>query len=164
ADIFAVNTASTAHLLDFARRAGARTFVYASSGGVYGGGDAPLHEGGAIKPDNFYAASKAAAEAIVHAYAPEITAVVLRYFFIYGRGQRDMLVPSLVARIHRGEPVTLQGNDGIHINPIHAEDAAAATVAALSLREPDTINVAGPQPVTLRSLVYQIGALVAQPP
>ena len=32
------------------------------------------------------------------------------------------------------------------------------------MREPDTINVAGPQPVTLRALADQIGALVGKTP
>src|SRR5437016_4304610 len=35
-DIFQVNAVSTLRLLDYARQAGARTFVLASSGGVYG--------------------------------------------------------------------------------------------------------------------------------
>src|SRR2546426_11157922 len=67
ADIFAVNTAATARLLDFARRAGARSFVYASSGGVYGGSETPLSESAALRPGNFYAASKTAAELLVQA-------------------------------------------------------------------------------------------------
>jgi nucleoside-diphosphate-sugar epimerase len=37
-DVFQVNIASTARLLDYAWRVGAERFVYASSGGIYAGG------------------------------------------------------------------------------------------------------------------------------
>ena len=36
AEIFQVNTSQVLHMLDYARQAGVRTFIYASSGGVYG--------------------------------------------------------------------------------------------------------------------------------
>jgi nucleoside-diphosphate-sugar epimerase len=38
-DIFGVNTLATLRPLEYARLAGAKTFVYASSGGIYGYGD-----------------------------------------------------------------------------------------------------------------------------
>ncbi|HEY0086999.1 MAG TPA: NAD-dependent epimerase/dehydratase family protein, partial [Allosphingosinicella sp.] len=43
-DIFQVNTAQALGLLDFARRAGASNFVYASTGGVYAPSPDPLTE------------------------------------------------------------------------------------------------------------------------
>ncbi|NBT93765.1 MAG: NAD(P)-dependent oxidoreductase [Chloroflexi bacterium] len=41
ADLWEVNAGSTARLLDWARRAGARSFVFASTGSVYGPGERP---------------------------------------------------------------------------------------------------------------------------
>ena len=37
-DVFQVNINSTAKLLDYAKKTGVKSFIYASSGGVYGNG------------------------------------------------------------------------------------------------------------------------------
>src|SRR5690349_2208952 len=43
-DIYEVNTVNLLRFLDYARKAGVRNFVYASSGGVYGAGDFQMSE------------------------------------------------------------------------------------------------------------------------
>lgn len=155
--VFAINVATTALLLDYARSASVQSFVYASSGGVYRGRhgaelteDSPLHA-----PDElgYYLATKLSSEALVGSYAAEFSTTVLRYFFIYGEGQaRSMLIPRLYDRVRNGEPVVLQGRDGMRINPVHVKDAAAATVAAADLDVQAIVNVAGPETISLREI------------
>ena len=48
-DVFEVNVGSTQRLLDWACRQGVKRFIYASSGGVYGHGEAPFEEDVPIK-------------------------------------------------------------------------------------------------------------------
>ena len=61
--MFAVNVASTSGLLDYARRAGARAFVLASTGGVYDYHPDPIRESEQDpRPTTFYFRSKRAAE------------------------------------------------------------------------------------------------------
>ena len=80
-------------------------FIYISSAEVYGahGGDAqPLDESAPLGPANPYAASKAAAEAIVagEAHAFGIDAVIARPFNHIGPGQNErFVVPSLAAQL-----------------------------------------------------------------
>ena len=94
-----------------------------------------------------------------------MTVVLLRYFFICGPGQkRDMLVPRLVDSVRNGRPVTLQGEDGLRINPVHASDAARATAAALRLETGATVNVAGPETLSIRAMCNTIGQLVSREP
>src|SRR5688572_5526353 len=62
ADMTAINVAATASLVEYARVAGAATFILASTGNVYTPGSATASEDDAIAPRTFYAASKAAAE------------------------------------------------------------------------------------------------------
>lgn len=155
--VFAINVASTAALLDYADRAGVRRFVYASSGGVYRGGDGdPLDEDSPLQAPSelgYYLATKVSSEAMVGSYAGLFTTAVLRYFFIYGPGQaRSMLIPRLYDRVNRGEAISIQGSGGMRINPVHVADAAAATIAGATLTESQTINVAGPQTVSLRDI------------
>ena len=165
-DIFQVNTAQVAGMLDYARRAGARNFVYASTGGVYGTGDAPFAEDSPLARGlGFYPASKLAGEVIAEAYASQLNVAILRYFFIYGAGQkREMLVPRLIDSVREGRPITLQGGDGLRINPVHASDAARATLAAARLERSAVVNVAGPETLSLRDMAETIGEAVGKAP
>ncbi len=154
---FAINVASTAALLDYASRVGTGSFVYASSGGVY-----PARAGAELTEDDpvqtperlgYYLATKLSSEALVNSYAARFSTSVLRYFFIYGPGQeRSMLIPRLYDRVRNGEPLSLQGEHGMRINPVHAADAAAATVAASRLEGATTVNIAGPETISLREM------------
>jgi len=159
-DVFAVNVARTAELLDYAHSAGASHFVLASTGGVYAPSATPLTEDSPLATEPaFYPASKLAAELLAHPYAGLMTVAILRFFFIYGPGQAsDMLMPRLVSTVREGRAIRLQGTDGLSFNPIHVDDAAAATLAAVSLKDSATINVAGPVSVTLREIGEIIGA------
>ena len=157
-DIFAINVAATQQLLDLSRRRGASHFVVASSGSVYASSSDDLTEDSPVGGSGYYAASKRAAELLALGFASELVPVILRFFFIYGRNQKaDMLLPSLVKRVAQGEAISLQGPDGLEINPIHVSDAARATVAALDLQAADIVNVAGPETIRLRQIGEAIG-------
>lgn len=165
ADMFQVNVAQPLALLDWARRASVRRFVYASSGSVYAPSDRPIREDDPTPAPGFYASTKLAAERLALAYGGMISVVCLRFFFIYGRGQkRDMLLPRLVDSVREGRPVTLQGSDGIRLNPVHAEDAARATAAALELDGAHAINVAGPEALSIRRICEAAGAALGRDP
>jgi nucleoside-diphosphate-sugar epimerase len=165
-DVFQVNTAQVLSLLDYARRAGATNFVYASTGGVYAPSTEPLTETSPLaEPMGFYPASKRAAEVLAEAFAPYMHVALLRYFFIYGAGQkREMLIPRLVDSVREGRLVALQGEDGLRINPVHASDAARATAAALRLEESATVNIAGPETLSLRQMCGIIGEETGRSP
>lgn len=163
-DIFQVNTASTARLLDYGREAKVKTFLLASSGGVCGYQPRPIVETDPPAPLNFYLASKYAAECLVNAYADHCAAVTLRYFFVYGEGQRDMFMPSLVGRILDGTPVIIAGKTGVTMNPVHVSDVVEATARALHLQRSDTINVAGPDVVSVFEVAAMIGQLAGKAP
>ena len=90
-DVFAVNVASTFALLDYARRASARSFVLASTGGIYDYSPAPIDEDAALAPSSHYFRSKYAAEVLMESYADLMATIALRFFFVYGPGQRGML-------------------------------------------------------------------------
>jgi UDP-glucose 4-epimerase len=162
-DVFAVNVASTAKLLDYAWRTGVRRFVYASSGGVYGGGSGVFHENSPLTPGGqlgYYLGSKLCGEVLTQGYASHLQVSVLRFFFIYGKGQnRSMLIPRLVDSVREGRPINLTGPHGLTINPIHASDAAAAVLASLARDDSATYNIAGDEIISLRGLCEKIESL-----
>lgn len=165
-EVFQVNIASTARLLDYAWRAGVERFVYASSGGIYGGGSQAFCENSPIiQPDTlgYYLGSKVSGEALVSSYAKFMRVMILRFFFIYGQRQnRTMLIPRLADSIRAGRPVTIQGENGLRLNPIHVADAALAVAAALECEASAIYNIAGPEILSLRVLCNEIAQLVGR--
>jgi nucleoside-diphosphate-sugar epimerase len=160
-DIFAVNTATTAKLLDYAVRAGGSRFVLASTGGLYGSVAGAITEltpvTCAAGPLQFYFETKRAAEALALSYAGRLSVSVLRPFFIYGPGQRQpKLVPRLIERIRAGDTITLRGPSGTQLNPAHVDDVAAAIDACLSGDHHGVLNLGGGQVTSIRSMVNRI--------
>lgn len=168
-DIFQVNLAGTAWLLDWACAAGAKHFVLASSGGIYGTGDEPFKESAPVLPPTvplgYYFATKRSSELLLEAYRDVLVGVVLRFFFVYGPDQSaGMLLPRLIDSVRSERPLKLQGEDGILLNPITNTDAARAVESSLALGTSETVNVAGPEVVSLRHIGEAIGELVGIAP
>ena len=81
---------ATLNVLEAARQAGVRRFVFAASSSAYGETtELPKHENMLPQPLSPYAAGKIAGEAYVHAYAcsTKLDGVSLRYFNIFGPRQ-----------------------------------------------------------------------------
>lgn len=169
AEIHAVSAGTAMRLLDWAARAGARRFILASTGGLYGSSERPVAEDAPVKiepgPLAFYFAAKQAAELLAWPYAQRFTVAILRCFFLYGSGQSpQMLMPRLAAAVRQGSPVYLQGANGIRINPIHVDDAVEAFARCLALGESGVFNIAGPEIVDLRQVATTIGEAVGRAP
>jgi nucleoside-diphosphate-sugar epimerase len=106
----------------------------------------------------YYLGSKACSEILVQSYASEFKVGIIRPFFIYGPGQkRSMLIPRLYDSIKEGRPITLQGQEGIRINPVHVEDAASAVIAMIDLVDSAIFNIAGPEVLSIRQICEGMG-------
>jgi UDP-glucose 4-epimerase len=163
ADVFAVNVESTFALLEYARAAGVRSFVLASTGGIYDYGYERLVETAPVNPINFYLSSKYSAELLTANYQDLFRTIVLRFFFVYGPGQGPMLIPTLVRKVRGGEPIEIEGKPGLRINPIHVSDAVRVFEPALVLERSDVFNVAGEETLALEELVALIERVVGRP-
>src|SRR6266508_900177 len=160
-----VNVDATLELLDYASRVGVTHFVFASSGGVYGGASHPIQEDARIEGHDFYLSTQLAGEVLAHSYRSTLDVITLRLFFVYGRGQSpDRFFSKLARRVIAGEPVILYGRDGIRLNPIHVLDVVDAVRSSLRLRGSHVVNVAGPEVITLRRLAELIGERVGRAP
>jgi nucleoside-diphosphate-sugar epimerase len=155
-------------LLDWAVKAGVKHFVHASTGGLYGRGPHPFKEDACIRLEGslaFYFGSKWAAEILAAPYSGIFSVTALRFFFVYGPGQKStMLIPRLVKSVEEGRPVALGARDGMRLNPVYVEDAAAAAVAALGLEGDTIVNVGGAEVLSIRNIVETIGALIGREP
>jgi UDP-glucose 4-epimerase len=170
-NVFAVNTHTTLQLLDYAKRAKAKIFIYGSSGSVYKENSEPLVERTSLLLDmhsastNFYALSKLMGEALTQQFSTFLTVINLRYFTVYGPRQKNsMFIPRLINSISSGKNVSLTGEDGMRFSLTSYKDAARATVAALHLTESLNFNIAGDCTFSLRNISEVIGKALGKMP
>jgi nucleoside-diphosphate-sugar epimerase len=164
-ELYRVNTLSTLGLLDACTRTGARHFVHASSGTVYGLGDEPFRESDPVRHHQLYATTKIHAEDLVARYADQLDgAVSLRLFAPYGPGQVNRMIPGIIGRVRAGTPVSLNQGGRPRMNPIYIDDAVAAILAALGADGHRIVNVAGDEIVTIRQIAEAAGRAVGAEP
>lgn len=167
-DIFQVNLCSTLKLLDFGRSTNTKMFIFASTGGVYGFGENPFVAKTPFlipKDLGFYPSTKLSAELLVQSYSSFFKVVLLRPFFIYGKGQKkEMFLPRLVNNIRNDIPIKLQGTNGIRINPIHVNDAVSMICECLNLQQSETLNIGGKNIYSLRQIGDIIGKKLSKTP
>jgi nucleoside-diphosphate-sugar epimerase len=168
AEVMQINIDAALKAVHHAARGGARRFVFASTGSVYARTDRIAHEDDPVELEavrNFYAASKLACEALLGPFGQLLPLVVLRLYVPYGPGQNaDYLFPKLVQSVRDGKPITLSGPDGIWTNPVAVNDVARVLESCLGLERTVTLNVAGPEVLSLRAIGETIGAMVGRPP
>jgi len=109
------NVGGTLHLLEAARTAEVKRFIFASSSSVYGtfqsppfSEDRPL--GQTLSP---YGATKIAGEFLCSTYSHlyQVRVVALRYFTVYGPRQRpDLAIHQFTRKIHAGKPIDQFGD------------------------------------------------------
>jgi UDP-glucose 4-epimerase len=162
AEVFEVNTNSTLKLLEYARRAGAKKFIYASSGGVYGNSDLGFSEDSPLHPNKdlgFYLTTKFCSELLVENYTSFFDVNILRFFFAFGEKQKkNMLIPRLIESVRHQKPIMLQGKEGIKINPIYVEDAAKAVVSIIEAKGSYHVNIGGNEILSIKQLSELISA------
>jgi UDP-glucose 4-epimerase len=132
---FAVNVDQTLRLLDAARLAGARRFVFASSNAAAGDHEPPADETDLPHPLSPYGASKLAGEAYGQAYAATygLAACSLRFSNAYGPCSlhKHSVVAAWLRVAIAGEPITIHGDGEQTRDFVYAGDLAAAVAAAL---------------------------------
>lgn len=164
-DMFAVNVGSTAQLLNWAGNAGVGSFIFASTGNVYGPRAGLAAETDTPNVDGqYYAATKLAAECLVAGYGGLLATCSLRLYGLYGPHQpRDKMLGNLIARVCSGEPLTLQGNGGGYVTQLtYVADAVRVIERALTDKWRGSVNVAGPEAASIEQLGELIGQAVGR--
>lgn len=176
---YETNAVGTARLLHAAREYAAGggdlpRIVFSSSAEVYGQRDAadfPLSERLAPRPATPYAASKAAAEAILFAEARAfgMDVVVARAFNHIGPGQSArFVVPSLAAQLAAiaagGAPLLLVGNLNAARDFLDVRDVVAAYLALARDGTPgEAYNVCSGTPVRVRDVLRDLIEIAGVP-
>ncbi len=142
----------------------ASTFIMASSGNVYTLGTKPHGENETLNAPDFYATTKQLSETILHGYKDYFTVINLRLFAPYGPGQIQRMIPTIIEKVRAGQPVTLNNNGQPRTNPIYIDDLVSVFDQTLRLTGFQTINVAGPDIVSIEDLARLAGAALGREP
>jgi UDP-glucose 4-epimerase len=144
-----------------------KTFVFPSSGAIYGFADDPWPETAPARPDEIYGCSKWMGEQLMarfHAGAPGLRTVVARLFNTYGpRETNPHVLPDVMKALSAGKPIEL-GNLWPKRDLIFVTDTAAALVAAAE-GEPgfEVFNVGTGIGTTIADVMETIGEITGNP-
>jgi nucleoside-diphosphate-sugar epimerase len=157
-----VNVRGTLVMLDEARRAGVKRFVYAASSSAYGDTEKlPKEESMTPKPLSPYAASKLMGEyyCAVYAHVYGMSTVSLRYFNIFGprqdpKSQYAAVIPIFISHLMAGTPPTIFGDGEQSRDFTFVENVVEANILASRCENArgQTINVACGGHYTLNDL------------
>ncbi len=160
------NISATQRLLEQAKNMPSlKKFVNASSSSVYGNATSyPTFETDLPMPISPYGVTKLAAEHLCSLYATafNIPIVSLRYFTVYGPGQRpDMAFTRFLLSAVRGEQIEIFG-DGEQLRDYTfvADVVEANMLAAFNYTHPGSVfNVAGGTSVTVNEVIQLISEI-----
>ncbi|HXZ03135.1 MAG TPA: GDP-mannose 4,6-dehydratase [Stellaceae bacterium] len=167
-----VNVQGTVRMLECARAAGVRKFVYAASSSCYGLAQVPTREDHPIAPLYPYALSKYLGEAAAfhwhQVYRLPVNAI--RIFNAYGTRSRTSGAYGAVFGVFlrqklAGQPFTVVGDGGQRRDFLYASDVAEAfLLAAETPRAGEIYNLGAGNPQSVNRLVELLGGEVIHIP
>ena len=162
------NVLVTQRLLEASIRARPSRFVYASSSSIYGEQPAgPTAETAIANPVSPYGMTKLAGEHLARLYARAygLSTVSLRFFTVYGPGQRpDMAFHRFIEAIRTGQAVTVYGDGHQTRDFTFVDDIVEGLVAAGGQEGVEgAFNLGGGTPAPLTEVLRILGELAGHP-
>ena len=160
------NLGALSRLIERSSEWNLQRFVQISTSSVYGK-NAVGNEEQPIRPVSPYGVTKLAAEnlALAHWRDSGFPALILRYFSVYGPGQRpDMAYRKFIDSALKGTPITLYGSGDQSRSNTFIDDCVSATVASLQAGDDGEIfNIAGGQERTINEALAIIERETGKP-
>jgi UDP-glucose 4-epimerase len=126
-----------------------------------------MQEDVALHPVSPYGVTKLAGEHLCHLYHVNfgVPTVALRYFTVYGPGQRpDMAFHKFIRAALTGQPISLYGDGDQTRDFTYVADAVAATIAAGDRGRPGAVyNIGGGSRVSVNHVLALVGRLTGRP-
>ncbi len=162
---------ATLHVLEAARRAGAKRVVFAASSSAYGETEElPKHEAMLPRPLSPYAAGKLAGEHYVRVYAQTmgLDGVSLRYFNVFGPRQDPSspysgVISLFAKRMAAGQRPLIFGDGQQTRDFTYVANVVAANLAAMKVEQPlggEALNVGTGRRISLLDLVAAINGIL----
>ena len=163
----------TLKMLDSARKAGVRRFIYAGSSSAYGDTAVlPKVETMAPNPRSPYAVSKLAGEFYAAAFANcyALDTVSLRYFNVFGPRQDEnspfsAVIAKFCSAFNRNEPLTIHADGTQSRDFCHVDNVVAANLLAAKCPSPlrgQVLNIGCGERHTLIEMVHALNRLAGE--
>jgi len=159
------NVDATRRLVEAMIDSGTAHLVHASTSSVYGR-EAVGNEELELRPVSPYGETKLAAEAIVQAATEsgELSATILRYFSVYGPGQRpDMAYAKAIQAIRDDQEMCITGDGSQRRSNTFIDDAARAAILSVGKQPSATFNICGDESIALIDAIRHIERLIGKP-
>ena len=156
------NVIGLQNMLDFAKLKAIKQFVFASSSSVYGINDHyPWKEEEKLMPISPYAMTKLAGEMLGHVYHKlfDIRFIALRFFTVYGPGQRpDLAIHKFTKNIVAGKPIAMYGNGSTSRDYTYVEDTVQGIIGSIHYDKTgyEIINLGNHYTISLKELIEGI--------
>ena len=152
------NILATQKLLEAARKAGVKRFIFASSSSVYGDSETlPMKETDKPRPVSPYGVSKLSGESLCYLYWKnyKLPTISLRYFTVYGERQRpDMAFHQFIKAMLKGEKISIFGDGKQTRDFTYVSDIVDATIlAARSNSSGEVFNIGGGSRISLMDAI-----------
>jgi nucleoside-diphosphate-sugar epimerase len=163
------NILGTQRLLEWARGSKPEKLIYASSSSVYGNsGKLPMEEEDLPRPVSPYGVTKLAAEHLCALYHQSfgLPAVSLRYFTVYGPGQRpDMAFHRFIRAVLDGGELVVYGNGEQTRDFTFIDDIVAANLSAAKSEEAEgrVYNIGGGSRISVNGVLDLLGRITGKP-
>jgi UDP-glucose 4-epimerase len=161
---FQANVRGSFNVFRAAGDRGVKRVVYSSASSAYGPPlEVPIPERHPLRPNAFYAATKAAAEMLLRGLAGSYgySFAILRYMNVYGPGQRIGVIPAVARSLLAGERPRLTGDGSQGFDFVHIDDCARANVLALGAEvDGEDFNVGHGTSASLNEVVELLGELL----
>ena len=162
------NIMATQRLLEASKDSRIKKFVFASSSSVYGNTPAlPAQETSVLMPFSPYGVTKMASEQLVKVYNNNfgVPSVSLRYFTVYGHGQRpDMAFHKFIKAMREDKPIIVYGDGRQTRDFTCVSDIVRANMLALAAPAGTVFNVGGGLRIGLSDVIDMIGSLMKAKP
>lgn len=167
-----VNVLGTASVQRAAERAGCSRLVIASSSSVYGNNArTPFSEEDPVEaPISPYASTKRACELLAwtHHHLTGMPTACLRFFTVYGPGQRpDLAIAKFMRLMHERRPITVYGDGSMSRDYTYIDDIVGGVLAAYDRIDRFGYriwNLGSDRPVRLDELISQISEVTGLTP
>ncbi|PIR06963.1 MAG: hypothetical protein COV55_00880 [Candidatus Komeilibacteria bacterium CG11_big_fil_rev_8_21_14_0_20_36_20] len=150
------------HIIDEAKNAGIKDFIYASSSSVYGNNKkVPFSVDDRIDhPISLYAATKKSNELLAHTYHHlyDMNCTGLRFFTVYGPyGRPDMALFLFTKAILENQPIKVFNFGKMERDFTYIDDIIDGVVSSLEYSYPyEIFNLGNNQPVKLEDFIQHI--------
>ena len=158
-----VNIIGTINLLEAARNAKVRKFIFASTSAVYGNSyNALISEADVTIPSSYYGLSKLTAESYIRLYYElyRQSYTILRYANVYGPRQipkgEGGVVSVFLDRIKKGESLNVHGDGQQTRDFIYVKDVVAANLAAMNSGDQQILQVSTSQKTSINEILNLI--------